>query len=134
MIDIENQVFTAVYNAVTTAYTTAYVTGIYESTPSQFPAVMVVQADNPVTSATQTSTDMEYSVEPMFEVDIFSNKLGGKKEEAKAIASLVDGVFSGLGFTRKMLQPIQNPADPSIFRIKARYTALVDKNEIIYRS
>lgn len=134
MIDIENSIFSLVYTAVTTSFPTAYVAGIFETTPPQFPAVMIEQKNNPATRSTQTSSNMEYSVDPMFEVNVFSNKLGAKKAECKEIVSVVDAVLCGLGFTRTMLEPIPNQADPSIYRMTGRYTARVDENETIYRS
>lgn len=57
----------------------------------------------------------------MYEVNVFSNKTGYKKSEAKAIMDTIDDQFAALGFTRTMCNPVSNLQDATIYRIVARY-------------
>jgi hypothetical protein len=68
-----------------------------------------------------------------YEVNIYSNKSSGKKSECKAIATLIDNEFATLGFSRRMLQPIPNIDDATIYRMVGKYRAVVSKNNEIYR-
>ena len=69
----------------------------------------------------------------MYEVNVYSNKKTGKKTECKKIITLVDEAMSALGFTRIMLQPIPNMDDATIYRMTARYRAVVSKDKVIFR-
>lgn len=134
MIDIENQVYTKVRAAVIAQFSTAYVSSTYVDKPPSFPAVSVEQRDCYPTRATQDTSNVEYTSDVMFEINVYSNKQGTNKSECKAIAAVVDTTLAGIGFTRTMLQPTPNLADATIYRITARYTARVGKDETIYRS
>ena len=76
---------------------------------------------------------MENHVSVLYEVNIYSNKKVGKKAECREIAALIDERMLALGFTRKMLQPIPNLDDATIYRMVGRYSAIVSKNKVIYR-
>ena len=81
MIDIENEVFSAIASAVRTKYSDAYVVGEYVKSPSKFPCVSVVEIDNSAYDNTQTSGSLENHASVTYEVNIYSNKTSGKKSE-----------------------------------------------------
>lgn len=133
MIDIENEIFTAIASAVRNKYPGAYVVGEYVKSPSKFPCVSVVEIDNSAYGETQTSGSLENHANVTYEVNIYSNKTSGKKSECKTIASLIDNEFATLGLSRTMLQPIPNGDDATIYRIVGRYMGVVSKDKIVYR-
>lgn len=133
MINIEYDIFTAVATALRTAHTGIYVTGEYVPAPPKFPAVSIVEADNRVFQRMRTLT-IENAASVMYEVNIYSNKVSGKKAEAKAIAETLDAKFAEIGFTRTMMNQIPNLNDASIYRIVCRYEAVVDKDYWIYQN
>lgn len=133
MINVENEIFNIVAKAVRTAYTGAYVVGEYVKSPSRFPCVSIVEMDNVTYEKTQTSGNLENHADMTYEVNIYSNKISGKKSECKAIASLIDNEFAALGFSRTMLQPISNGDDATIYRIVGRYRGVVSKDKVVYR-
>lgn len=133
MINIENEVFSKVSKKVRAEYPDIYMTGEYVKSPPSFPATSLVEMDNTVFDRTRTSSDNENHATIMYEVNTYSNKTKGKKSECKAIMTLIDNEMIGLGFTRTMLQPIPNMDDATIYRMTARYTAIVSKNKTIYR-
>lgn len=133
MIDIEDIVFDAVASAVYDEEPGAYVTSMYEHTPSAFPCVMLVEKSNTAHLETRTSSSNENFAVVMYELDVFSNDADNRKQQCKKLAALADHKMQQFGFTRTMLNPIENALDPSVYRIKGRYEAVVGQNETIYR-
>ena len=133
MIDVENQVYTAVKTVLTSTFSTVWMTGEYVSVPPKFPAVMLIEMSNVPVRTTQSSSEQENHASIMYELDVYSNKATGKKTQAKQIASTVDQVMQSLGFCRTFLNPIPNLNDSTVYRIKGRYEAIVGKDETIYR-
>lgn len=133
MINIESELFNLVSTKVRAVYPDVFITGEYVKSPPSFPAVSMIEQDNSSYTNTQTSTEYENHASLMYEIDIYSNKTKGKKSECKAIATLIDTEMAFYGFTRMMLQPIPNMNDATIYRIKARYKAIVSKDKVIFR-
>ena len=133
MINIENEIFNDVSTKVRTSVPDIYMSGEYVKSPPTFPAVSLVEMDNTHYTFTQTSSEMENHADVMYEVNVYSNKKVGKKSECKKIIALIDKEMTAMGFTRTMLQPIPNMDDATIYRMVARYKAIVSKNNVIYR-
>lgn len=133
MINIENDVFNHVSIEVREKYPDIYMTGEYVKSPPSFPHASLVEMDNTMYISTQTSCDNENHSSVMYEVNVYSNKVKGKKSECKAIITLIDNEMTKLGFTRIMLQPIPNMDDATIYRMTGRYKAVVSKDKTIYR-
>lgn len=133
MIDIENAVFTTVATVVRDKYPNIHIVGEYVRTPPKFPSVSLIEMDNTGYEKTEDSGCVENHASVMYEVNVYSNKKVGKKSECKAIAALIDEQMSALGFARKMLQPIPNMDDATIYRMVSRYSAIISKDDVIYR-
>lgn len=133
MIDVESQVFQKCADAFRAAYPNGYIAGEYVPQPPKFPAVSVVEMGNNVLERGIDSGDIENFADVMYQVDVYSNLNKGKKAQAKAIVALIDEQFVHLGFTRSFLNPIQNFNDATIYRMTARYRAVVGKDHYIYR-
>lgn len=133
MINIEEELFSNIASRVRAVYPKVYIVGEYVKSPPSFPCVSLIEMDNSVYERTQTSDGDENHSQLMYELNVYSNKSTGKKAECKAIVSIVDEIMLGYGFTRTMLQPIPNMDDATIYRMLARYTAVVSKDKEIYR-
>lgn len=133
MIDIEAEVFTAVCEKLREQYPNIFMTGEYVKSPSSFPCVSLIETDNQSYLRTQTTECSENHAQVMYEVNVYSNKAKGKKAECKEILGLIDNVLASLGFTRVFYAPIPNELDATIYRIVARYRAIVSKENVIYR-
>lgn len=133
MIDIENEVFQICADTFRAAYPNGFIAGEYVSQPPKFPAVSVVEMDNVVYQNGIDSASIENFVGVMYQVDVYTNLNKGKKAQAKAIIALIDEQFEQMGFARTFLNPIQNFNDATIYRMTARYQAVVGKDERIYR-
>lgn len=133
MINIENEIFNRVATSVSNEYPNAGVSGEYVKMPSVFPHISIVEMDNLAYIKTQSSDSGENHVSVMYEVNVYSNLTNGKKTECKNIIALIDAEMIAMGFNRTMLQPILNMDDATIYRMVARYTAVVSQNKTIFR-
>ena len=133
MIDVENQVFSAINTVVKAQYPDAFVAGEYVATPAKFPAVSVVEIDNVMSRHTGTSSSPENTVDVTYEVNVYSDRTRGKKTECKAIAALIDAEFTRLGFVRSFLNTVQNLNDATVYRMIGRYRAVISKDLLVYR-
>jgi hypothetical protein len=133
MIDIENIVFDNVARALRLEFPDVYMVNAYISSPEQFPCVFLEEKNNSAYALTEDSASSENHAEVMYEATVFSNKAVGNKRECRKIAESLDAIMQGMGFRRSMFNPVPNLADPSIYRIVARYTAVVSAKHEIYR-
>lgn len=133
MINVENEIFSIVSTKVRNEFPNIYMSGEYVKSPPSFPATSLVEMDNTAYTSTQTSSGNENHATLMYEVNTYSNKVKGKKSECKEIMTLIDNEMEALGFTRTMLQPIPNMDDATIYRMTARYRAVISKDKTIFR-
>ncbi len=132
MINIENQIITKVSTELSKTYKSIEVSSEEDRVPASFPFVSIIETDNCTYSSTIDSGSNENHVQVTYTVNVYSNKTSGKKSQAKKIMSVVDEVLLKLGFTRSMLNPV-SMNDATICRYVARYSAVVSKDELIYR-
>jgi hypothetical protein len=133
LIDIETEVFNTVSAKVREKYPKIYMTGEYVKSPPSFPCVSLIETDNQIYRNTRTTECIENHAQLLYEVNVYSNKQSGKKAECKAIIALIDKRMEALGFTRTLLNPVPNEEDATVYRMVARYRAIVSKNKVIYR-
>ena len=133
MIDIENIVFDRVSTKVREVFPDIFITGEYVHSPSSFPAVSVVEADNSTHVETIDSGSSENHANVMYEVNVYSNKTVGKKSECKEIFALIHDEMTAMGFARSTLTPVPNEYDSTIYRMVARYRAVVSADHKIFR-
>ena len=133
MIDIENEVFTAIARALRAKYSPIGVYGEWVLSPAVFPAVIIEELDNYALERTQDSGSLENHAGVMYEISVFSNLMVGKKAQAKSIFEDIDAVMADLGFTRTVKTAIPNLENATIYRMVGRYKAVVSKNKTIFR-
>lgn len=133
MIDIENSVFSFVAGRVREAFAdrNILVKSEYDDAPARFPAATILEADNSVYQKMRTDR-MENAAKLLYEVNVFSNLQGYGKSEAQEIMNVIDEAFAELGFTRTMCSPVSNLQSQKLFRMLARYEAVVDRDHWIY--
>lgn len=125
MIDVENRVYTFVSNFINENYGIISKSSEYSNTPSSFPHVSIVEEDNILYENGIDSAEDENYARLTYEIDIYSNKASGRKDEAKQIASVIDTAFSKLGFNRIVKTYI---SESSVFRLILRYQAISPKD------
>ena len=133
MIDVEAKVYTPVATALRAAFTGIEVSGDYTQTPSAFPFVSMVEADNFTTPSHMDNGDKEKFATIMYEINVYSDKADGKKSECKAIMKVIDDLMYRMNFTRIVLAPVPNQNKPTIYRMTARYRAETDGTTLYRR-
>lgn len=133
MINVEAEIFAYVSKALHEKYSNIYITGEYVKKPPQFPCVYLLEADNQAYFSTRTTESNENHVQVVYEADVFSNKKSARKSECREILALIDEKMMELGFTRTLLTPVPNYEDATIYRLAARYRAVISKDKVIYR-
>ena len=133
MIDFENWIYTPIANKLRAEFDSISVYGETVRSPARFPAVMIDERGNNALERTQDSGGLENHASLMYEVNVYSNKQAGKKAECKAILKVIDDEFQRMGFTRTLKEPIDNLDDATIYRMVARYTAVISADGTIYR-
>lgn len=132
MVDIENAVFSEVKKTLIKQFPNITVESVTNYSPAEFPFACIEEADNYSYLASRDTGSNENHVTVVYEVNAYSNNPTRKKSECKAIISAVDDVMLGMGFTRNTKIPI-NTDGAAMYRIFARYTAVVSKTKTIYR-
>ena len=133
MINIENIVFDRVVKRVREVFPDIFMTGGYVNSPASFPAVSLVEMDNVTRVETIDSGSNENHANVMYEVNVYSNKIAGKKSECRAILALIDEEMLAMGFSRVAMTPVPNEYDSTIYRMVGRYRAAVSSSHHIFR-
>lgn len=132
MIDIENEVITLVHNVLTENSIEASVESVLNLNPSSFPTVCVEEIENSSHIGSIDSKSTENHADVGYEINVFTNEVSGKKQNAKRILAVIDDKLIAKGFTR--VSKTQLSLDNSTkYRLIARYRACVDKQNFIYR-
>lgn len=133
MINKENEVFTRVRNAVLAEFPNADVDGSYQQVPSTFPHVSLYMSDTYVPeNAIDSSLEPEYMA-MTFEVNVYSNSVSGKKQEAKKIMGIIFDTMYEMNFRMIVSSPVPNLNDSSIYRQTARFEGMADANNFYSR-
>lgn len=133
MIDVEVDVFDRVARAILKEYPNAYVSSVHVTMPPQFPAVSLVETSNVEQASMADSSGSENASAVVYTMNAYSNSAKTAREECRRIAAIASAEMRAMNMARLMCEPIDNAADPSIYRIVARYAGLVDKNHVMYR-
>ena len=133
MIDIENQVFDRVAAKVREQFPDIFMVGEYVKSPSSLPAASLMEMDNAIRTSTVDSGSNENHADVMFEANVYSNKISGKKSECKKIMAIIDTEMIAMGFVRSTLTPVPNEYDSTIYRMVGRYRATVSADHKIFR-
>ena len=128
MIDIESYIFTKVEGVLRDEFEGVFVTGEAVRDEPDLPCVSIVESDNATNTSTRDSSLIENHAVLMYQVDAYSGLETGKKSQCRALIACADDVFQKLGFVRIMMNPTPNLEAPSIYRITARYRAVVSKD------
>lgn len=124
----ENYVVDALASYLQEKYPGIYVVGEYVDSVPSFPAVTIIQADNSEYIRSRTVRG-EQAANIMYEVTVYANRDGYRKEDAYAVMTDVNAVMTGLvevkgrrmGFYRSMCRPIPNLQDSTIYALTARF-------------
>jgi hypothetical protein len=132
MIDYQNEIFTSVATTVRSQHEGVTVTGEYVRSPSKFPMVALDEIENVTVGELVDSSNEEKYSGLGYRLQVFSNKNGGRKAEARAIFATADNVMLGMGFRRITYSVTPEIYDSTIYSIVATYEAIIDASGVIY--
>lgn len=101
--------------------------------PPRFPAVTLFQIDSSVIQSMRT-LNMENAASVAFELNVYDNTTGYKKQKVKDIVAAADEIMASLGFARTMCATTSNLADATIYRMTARYEGAVDQDLMVFEN
>lgn len=129
MIDVEDLVFNHVYASVSEVVPPGNFQSVYVPTSSSFPFATLIEMENTTDVNHITSADEEEYAVLMYEADVYAMD----KHECRKIMDVLDKAMTSLNFTRLSMSFITNLADRTLYRLTARYQAVADTNNILYR-
>ncbi len=145
MVDVFPEIYTEISKALRAAFppinpsTNPPKLGVYvldeekQPTPAQMPCVVVAEMSNTVYRKSLDSSLAENHSNLLWQIDYYSNiSGGGNKAKCKAMAKVVDDVMISHNFVRTFFETLSN--DPNLYRMTARYAAVVGEDKMIYRS
>ena len=133
MIDFENEIFTAVATAVRASHAGTSIKSEYVRSPASFPTMAFSEIDNVNVDDLMDSSGEEKYAGLGYRLQVFSNKEGGRKSEAKAIFKTADEILCGMGFRRRTYTTTPEIYNSTIFSISATYEAIASADGILYK-
>lgn len=133
MIDFQNEIFTNVAADVRSAHEDVSVTGEYTRSPSKFPTVTLDEIENVTVGTLEDSSHEERYSGLQYRLQVFSNKQGGKKAEARAIFATADNAMRRMGFRRVTYTTTPEIYDSTVYSVTATYEAIVGANGAVYK-
>lgn len=133
MFEIEREIFTAVADTILASYSSCRVLNSFVYAPDSFPCVSIVMSDDGTPYRMFDSSRVDNFHDITLTVDVYSNKIDGKKAEAEAIAELIKNKLIPINFTMVSCKPNSNISNAQNYRITATFTATVDASGNIFR-
>lgn len=135
MIDVENAVFSTVSTALRAEYPNMNpLSGARQPAPEDLPVAVGMEMDNSTYLRSLDLSGQENHATVMWQWEAYSNKSSGKKSECKSIMAIIDDEMQDMGFVRIGSGPMNmTNADNSIYRMVARYKAVVSKSGAVHR-
>ena len=132
MFEIQREIFTDIANRVLEAKPDCNITNSFEYMPEVFPTVSIVLSGDGTTPNTRDSSGTEKFRDITLTVDVFSNKVEGKKTEAESLMQVVQDRAYALNFNMVSCIPNSNISNASIYRLTATFTATVGHDGSLY--
>lgn len=129
MIDVEELIFDHVYASVSGVVPEGNFQSVYVPAPSSFPFVTLMEMDNITDTRHRTNEDGDEFAVVTYEANVYAMD----KYECRNVMDTLDRAMMRLNFTRLSMGFIPNMTDRTVYRITARYQAVADTNNIMYR-
>lgn len=127
MIDYEVDIFDEMASIVYEEWPEAYVSGEHVERPASFPCVTIIETVNQVDQSREDSSGDENAAILSYTVNVYSNSQSGAKSQCRAIMSALDDRFRLYNMRRTFVRPVNNAADPTVYRLVARFLGVIDR-------
>lgn len=132
VFQIMKEIYTDVSNTILGTYPTCFVTNSFVYAPDVFPTAAIVMSGDGTTAGTRDSSHVDKFNDITATVDVWTNKIDGKKTEAEAIMGLISDKFFSLNFNLVSCKPNSNNANAQNYRITATFVATVGNDGKLY--
>ena len=131
MRSVEEELFDTVATALREQFPGVFVTSEAVNAPPQFPCVAFYESDNyTLRDALDSSWEERFAV-LSYRLDVYSNKVGGRKGEVKGILSVIEPILYSRNFARDSRTPMNDMGD-GIYHVVGIYRVVTD-GEAFYR-
>lgn len=131
MINNASEIFTKLTTALQNADSKVKTASVYKNTPTSYPFVSIEQIGNNVYERGIDSGEIENFAYITFEVNVYAEG-NTRMSKAYTLLEVVDSELKSIGFTRIVITPMQDQNE-TIYRLVARYEAVVGKDLKVYR-
>lgn len=132
MIDVESIIFDRVAERYSEAFPEGSRYGEMIESPAKFPCLTLIETDNATYDGSLDAQMTEHHARITYDANAYSNRTYGAKQECQEIMNLVDREMLSMGFVRLFCNQTKS-TDPRIYRMTARYRAVVSEDGRIYR-
>ena len=132
MIDVESIIFDRVATKYSEQYPDGSRYGEMTETPARFPCLTLIETDNATYDFSLDAQMKEHHARLTYEANVYSQLTYGAKQQCQDIMNLVDNEMLSMGFTRLFCNQTKS-VDPRIYRMTARYRAVISEDGMIYR-
>lgn len=101
--------------------------------PAKLPYMSIEEINNYTDERSMTADDGDKFAVVTYDVNVYTNDISGKKLHAKRILAVADEAFVSLNFRRVQKDITPNLSDATVYRITARYRAIVGDDGKLYR-
>lgn len=133
MIDIENPLFDKLITMLEDEFS-ELVDNVYSEIPNEistFPLVVITEVSNLNYIRGQDNKEFENYATVAYDVNIYSNKINGAKQEVRQILKKIDELFLSYNFRRISYIVFQNN-DDNVYRLTTRHQAVVSSDYRLY--
>lgn len=131
MINNANEIFDRITTALKNVDSAVQTSSVYKNIPSSYPFVSIELIENSVYERGSDSKDIENFANMSYEINVYA-KGDTKMSKAYGLLGVADNFMKSIGFTRIIAQPMQDQNE-TLYRIVARYEAVVGKDLKVYR-
>lgn len=132
MIDVQAELYTIGRQAIVEAFPDVEVSSTAVLKPEHIPFVTIIEQDNSTFYRTSDSENIENHAEVMIEVQAWTEG-NDKQSKCRSIMNVIDEAYGKIGLRRLMLSPVTNYNETQLYRMVARYRAVISKEKQIYR-
>lgn len=136
MIDPEQDIYEVLADAIEAEFgDDVYVTNdeLVRMPAGYDTAVEIVMYDLGGFRNTRTQADNEIHATVAMQISVYSNRNPGRKARCKEVLNVADSALVDMNFNRRQCTPLPNMNDSTIYRIVAKYRAIVGQDHTVYR-
>lgn len=128
--NVENEIFNACTDTLQAFDPEVDTISSQEDIPERIPCVSIFEVSNLPHERSRVTRHPETHSFIDYQVDIYTNDVNGKKARAQGYRDVIAEFFNRHGFARTVCSPVPNYANPAVYRITMRFSAIInDKKE-----